>query len=99
MDKKDNGNSGNAGHQHGVNINVNLDSTPILYTDNVFISVNESGIVLDFTQQLASTNQARIVSRIGMSRDHAKKFAEQFEAMLKVAEGKAQSAEKKIKTN
>lgn len=96
MDKKDE----NSRHvAHGVNINVNLDTTPILYTDNVFISVNESGIVLDFSQQLASTNQARIVARIGMSRDHAKKFADQFEAMLKVAEGKAQTAEKKIKTN
>lgn len=35
----------------------------------------------------------------GMSRDHAKKFVEQFEAMLKVAEGQAQSSEKKVKTN
>lgn len=96
MDKKDD-NGGN--NKPGFNINVNLETTPILYTDNVFISVNDNGIVLDFSQQLASTNQARIVSRIGMSREHAKKFADQFEAMLKVAEGQAQSAEKKVKAN
>lgn len=83
----------------GVNININLDTTPILYTDNIFISVNENGIVLDFSQRIASTNQVRIVTRIGMSKDHAKRFNEQLEAMLKVAEGQAQSAEKKVKTN
>ncbi len=84
---------------NGTNVNINLDTTPILYTDNILITVNPSGIVLDFSQQIASTNQARIVARIGMSKEHAKKFAEQFEAMLKVAEGQAQSAEKKNKTN
>lgn len=83
----------------GTNININLDTTPILYTDNVLISVNPSGIVLDFSQQIATTNQARIVARVGMSKEHGKKFVEQMEAMLKVAEGQTQSAEKKIKTN
>lgn len=82
-----------------MDININLDLTPILYTDNVFISVNQHGIVMDFSQHLASTNKIRIVTRVGMSRDHAKKFAEQIEAMLKVAEGQAQSSEKKLKTN
>lgn len=83
----------------GTNVNINLDTTPILYTDNILISVNPSGIVLDFSQQIASTNQARIVARVGMSKEHAKRFLEQFEAILKVAEGQAQSAEKKIKAN
>lgn len=83
----------------GTNVNINLDTTPILYTDNILITANPSGIVLDFSQRIASTNQARIVARIGMSKEHAKRFLEQFEAMLKVAEGKTQSAEKKIKTN
>lgn len=100
-DKKENNgskeNNGNAGQ--GMDVNINLDTTPVLYTDNVFITAGQDGIVLDFSQKLVSTNKTRIVARVGMSRDHAKKFAEQFEAMLKVAEGKAQSAEKKTKTN
>lgn len=83
----------------GMDVNINLDSTPILYTDNIFITAGPEGIVLDFSQKLITTNKVRIVARVGMSREHAKRFAEQFEAMLKVAEGKAQSAEKKIKTN
>lgn len=83
----------------GIDVNVNLDTTPVLYTDNVFITASQDGIVLDFSQKLVSTNKVRIVARIGMSKDHAKRFIEQFEAMLKVTEGQAQSAEKKIKTN
>lgn len=83
----------------GANINVNLDTTPILYTDNVLISVNEAGVVLDFCQQLISTNQVRVVARIGLSRQHSKKFSDQLEAMIKVAEGQAQSSEKKLNIN
>lgn len=58
----------------GQQVNINLDQTPILYTDNVMVTGNKDGIVLDFCQRLGSTPQVRIVSRIGMSREHAKKL-------------------------
>lgn len=61
-------------HVAGQEVSVNLDQTPILYTDNVMITGNEDGIVLDFCQRLGSTPQVRVVSRIGMSREHAKKL-------------------------
>jgi hypothetical protein len=70
-----------------VNININLDTTPILYTDNVFMTTNEDGVVLDFCQKLGSTNQIRIISRIGMSRSHAKKFSTEFNKLLALTEG------------
>jgi len=57
-----------------VQISVNLDTTPVLYTDNVNLTVNPNGVVLDIMQRLGPTNQVRIVSRIGMSREYAKKF-------------------------
>ena len=57
----------------GQQVNLNLDLTPILYTDSVFMTSNSDGVVLDVGQRVASTNQVRIVSRIGMSREHAKK--------------------------
>lgn len=91
--------SANKGNTQEMDININLDSTPVLYTDNIFITASSEGIVLDFSQKLVLTNKIRIVARIGMSKDHAKKFSEQLEAMLKVAEGQSQSAEKKIKNN
>lgn len=80
--------------QNSMNVNVNLDTTPILYSDNIFLSVNEDGVVLDFSQKLGSTNQMRIVSRIGMSREHAKKFYKVLGDQLKLVEGQVQTAPK-----
>jgi len=78
----------------GVAINLNLDTTPILYTDNVLMTVNEDGIVLDIAQKVGSTNQARIVSRIGMSRNHAKKFVKELSKLLAMTEGAIQTGQK-----
>ena len=65
-----------------VQISVNLDTTPVLYTDNVNLTVNPNGVVLDIMQRLGPTNQVRIVSRIGMSREHAKKFLDKLGKLL-----------------
>ncbi len=81
--------------QQQIAINVNLDSTPILYTDNVYMTANEDGIVLDVGQKLGTTNQIRIVSRIGMSRIHAKKFIKEMGSLLAMTEGNSQTGEKK----
>lgn len=79
-----------------MNVSVNLDATPILYTDNINMSVNPDGIVLDVMQRLGSTDQVRVVSRIGMSREHAKKFINKLgEALLK-SEGVAVTGKKII---
>jgi len=75
-------------------ISVNLDNTPILYTDNVFITTNDDGVVLDVTQKLATSNQVRIVSRIGMSRAHAKKFTAEMGRLLALTEGKSRTGSK-----
>lgn len=74
-----------------VSVNVNLDTTPILYTDNIFMTTSEDGVVLDVGQKLGSTNQLRIVSRIGMSREHAKKFLQEFGRLLAMTEGHKQT--------
>jgi hypothetical protein len=75
-------------------ININLDTTPVLYTDNVFMTANPEGVVLDVGQRVGSTNQVRIVARVGMSRSHAKKFVEELGKLLAVSEGKNQTGEK-----
>jgi hypothetical protein len=77
-------------------LNVNLDTTPVLYTDNVLISANEDGTVLDFTQRLGTTNQVRVVARIGMSRNHAAKFVQALGTTLAQSEGKMQTGKEKI---
>ena len=70
-----------------VSVSVNLDTTPILFADNILITANENGIVLDVAQKLASSNQTRIVSRVGMSRTHAKKFAAELSRLIALTEG------------
>ena len=70
-----------------VQISVNLDTTPVLYTDNINMTINPDGIVLDIMQRLGPTNQVRIVSRIGMSREHAKKLVEKLGKLLLKTEG------------
>lgn len=83
--------------QKNVQVNINLDTTPILYTDNIIISSNEDGIVLDVCQKIGPTEQRRIVSRVGMSRNHAKKFLKEFGNLLALTEGRGQSGEKRLK--
>lgn len=77
MDKKE--------EQQQQNTNINLDPirTPVLYADAVSIKSNESGIVLDFLQQVGPTNQYTVVSRIGISKDHAKTLNEHLEASIR----------------
>ncbi len=80
-------------NQQEVSININLDTTPILYTDNVFMTTNEDGVVLDACQKLGTTNQLRVVARIGMSRNHAKKLLKEMGNLLAMTEGKSQTGE------
>lgn len=80
--------------QGEMSVNVNLDTTPILYTDNVFMTTNSDGLVLDFCQKLGSTNTTRIVARIGMSREHAKKAVAQLGKLLALTEGHIQTGQK-----
>jgi hypothetical protein len=74
-----------------VQIDINLDKTPILYTDNIYMTTNEDGLVLDFTQKLGPTNRLRIVSRIGMSRQHAKKFLSELSRLVAMTDGQLQT--------
>lgn len=74
-----------------TSIGVNLDTTPIFYTDNIFMSTNKFGLILDICQRLASTNNLRIVSRIGMSREHAKRFLTELGNLLAMTEGQSQT--------
>lgn len=79
-----------------MQVSVNLDATPVLYTDNINMTVNPDGVVLDVMQRLGPTNQNRIVTRVGMSREHAKKFLKKLGEMLLKSEGEAVSGKKII---
>lgn len=84
-------------NQQQMNLNINFDSTPILFTDNVMINTNPDGLTLNFMQQLMNTNQLRVVSRIGMSREHAKRFVKEIGRLLAMTEGQGTTVEVKKK--
>jgi hypothetical protein len=75
----------------GVEILLNLDNTPILYTDNILMTTNEDGLVMDVGQKVGPSNQIRIVARVGMSRQHAKKFLKELGNLLAMTEGQIQT--------
>jgi hypothetical protein len=57
------------------------------------MTVNQYGLVLDIAQKIG--NQARIVSRVGMSREHAKQFVLELGKLLSLTEGQKITNEKK----
>ncbi|MBU2035931.1 MAG: DUF3467 domain-containing protein [Patescibacteria group bacterium] len=59
-----------------IKVNIDPMRTPILYADVIRVSSSENGFVFDIGQGIAGTNQAVVVARVGLSKEHAKKFAE-----------------------
>lgn len=70
-----------------LEVSVNFDTTPIFYTDSISMTSNENGLVLDILQRVGNSKNVRIVSRIGMSRTHAKKFIQECSNLLAITEG------------
>lgn len=60
----------------------------IVYTDMVQVSVNNYGVVMNFLQSAGIGNQPLAVSRIGMSKEHAKSVVEVLVKTLEQADDK-----------
>ncbi len=80
--------------QQEISVDINPETTPIMYTDSISMTANQDGLVLDVMQRVGNTNKARVVSRIGMSREHAGKFATELSKLLAITEGQVETKEK-----
>lgn len=80
--------------QEEQKIQVALPNIPILYTDMIFMNVNEDGVVVDVCQKGGQPNQYQVVSRIGMSKEHAKKFAKKLGEILALTTAHTHTTEK-----
>lgn len=80
--------------EQGIGFNLNVETTPILYTDNVRMTTSPMGVVLAFGQTVDTSNQVKIVSRIGMSREHAQIFLNELSKLLALTQGNRQTGEK-----
>lgn len=57
-----------------LQINFDPQKLPVLFSDTMFVSVSENGVVLDFGQKVATAPAQYIVARVGVSYAHAKKI-------------------------
>lgn len=60
----------------------------IVYTDMVHIMVNNYGVIMNFMQTAGPNSQPLAVSRIGMSKEHAKSVLEVLQKTLSLHEPK-----------
>ena len=58
----------------------------VIYTDTAHVMVNNYGVVMNFMQTNGAGNQPLAVSRIGMSKEHAKSLIKLLQQSLKQAE-------------
>jgi len=77
-----------------LNINLDPNKTPILYTDMVHMNVTEDGVTIDVCQRVGNTSQMNVVSRIGMSRAHAEKFVRKLTEILALTTAQSQTSDK-----
>lgn len=81
-------------HDPHFSVKLNPEKVPVLYTDTIFMNVNEDGVTFDICQKVGNSNQVQVISRIGMSREHAKKFVKKLSEILALTTGHTQSGEK-----
>lgn len=68
----------------GQSFNVDMPTNlPVVYTDMIHMTINEFGVVFDFGQRMGPTNKVNIVSRVGMSKEHADALRNLLDTELK----------------
>ena len=59
-----------------INMNIDQDKIDAKFCDQVLINTSAFGFTFDFIQNIPQMQTARVLSRIGMSPQHAKIFIE-----------------------
>lgn len=54
----------------------------VVYTDGMHANVNDHGVILQFMQQAPNGQQPNVVSRVGMSREHAERIIQVLQQTL-----------------
>lgn len=80
-----------------VTVGVSPIDARIVYTDMIQVMVNNYGVIINFMQGAGPANQPLAVSRIGMSKEHARSVLEVLQKTLEQAE--IQQPPKQIDSN
>lgn len=94
----DNSKSNVDSKQGNQSLSIDPNKTPVFYVDNINISANNFGFVVDFSQRVALTNNFNVVARVGMSEQHVQVFVEQLSNLIKKRKykGTVDSGETKV---
>jgi transcriptional regulator with XRE-family HTH domain len=65
----------------------------IVYTDMVHVMVNNYGVVMNFMQGAGPNNQPLAISRIGMSKEHAKSVLKVLQETLEISDQTAEASD------
>ena len=57
---------------------INPEDLKIVYTDMVHVAANDYGVVMNFLQSSGAGNHPLLITRLGMSREHARHVMESF---------------------
>lgn len=57
-----------------INVKIDPEKNRILFSDGMYISISDNGVVFDFGQKVGPNNEQVIVARIGVSYRHAEKI-------------------------
>lgn len=69
--------------EENINFHLHSNNVPVLFTDTVFMNVNEDGVTFDVCQKIPGSNsELQVVTRLGMSRQHAEKFVKKLSEIL-----------------
>lgn len=59
----------------GYKVKIDTEKQFVLFSDVMYLSITENGVVFDFAQRKGLTNEVQAVSRIGVTLRHAEKIA------------------------
>lgn len=79
-----------SGDVQQITVGVTPQDARIVYTDMIQVMVNKYGVILNFMQGAGVGNQPLAVSRVGMSKEHAKSVLEVLKKTLDQAENPPQ---------
>jgi len=68
------------------NLNTLTNDGPILFTDGLQVSANKYGVIINFLQGIDANGIPQTISRLGMSREHAKTIVEVIQKTLELSE-------------
>jgi transcriptional regulator with XRE-family HTH domain len=72
-----------------ITVQVTPHDARIVYTDMIQVMVNNYGVIINFMQGAGPANQPLAVSRVGMSKEHARSVLEVLQKTLDQAENPA----------